>query len=219
MNATEAMDLAKLKQELNVLTLRVRALELNTAKPPAALPRVPAEPQGVRISTPTARSTIDLPSEAEAEKIITVVGNRYPGLLPSTLNSRWADQDRARFSQDFRRALEWVSTQGRADEVDRTRYMDFWTNQAEEFFRLRGQSGAIGGGALLAAVIGAGDVKFLPGDNQGNVWAIALKTFGGRPATDAWRRVLSGQLLAPVAGAFRAAPTDTQFGVRREAGG
>jgi hypothetical protein len=212
MTPNEATRLAKLERDLNVLTLRVRALELNEAKPAApALPRAPAEPQGVRFITPIERPRIDLPNEAERARIITVVCNRYPTLLPSA-DSRWADSDRAEFSQNFARAFEWVSTQGRADEVDRTRYVDFWINQAEEYSRLRGWSGNIGG-ALFAAVIGAGDVKFLPGNNQGDVWAIGLKTFGGRPATDAWRRVLAGQLLPPVAGPL--VPDAGSFGVRQ----
>ena len=51
-------------------------------------------------------------------------------------------------------------------------------------------------------MIGAGDVSFVQRDEYGNVWAFGLATFGGRPATEAWRRVLKGQLLTPIAGKF-----------------
>jgi hypothetical protein len=53
---------------------------------------------------------------------------------------------------------------------------------------------------FLVATLAHGDIPYTPGDeNRGVVWTVGVTPFGGAKATDAWRRVLDGQLMAPVA--------------------
>jgi len=215
MTATEAARLAKLERDFISLEQRFRALELNTAKPPAALPKPPVEQDGVRFFSPILRATIDQPGEFEAKKLIAIVGHVHPKLLPACTDDRYADGDRAEFLQNFRAAFDWVACQGRADEVDTKQSIEFWALEASDYYRRQGRPINIGAGALLAAVLAAGDVRYIPSDELGNVWSIGLATFGGRPATGAWQRVLKdGRLLPPTAGRIRALDTGS-FGVRQ----
>jgi hypothetical protein len=76
-----------------------------------------------------------------------------------------------------------------------------WVEETKDWLRLHrpAHRGNIGAG-FLAAVIAHGDVPYTVGDEQrGIVWAVGLTLFGGKLASDAWRRVLDGQLMTPVA--------------------
>jgi len=184
--------------ELEALTTRVAALEANAGLvKPAAQDVAPAkfvEPK-VSITHPPIECPIVLPTEIEYRGILSAVRDAYPQLWRSA-NPRFADQE----FRDFCAAFERVSHLRRtAEEVD-SKHSLSWVDETNQWLKGR----QIDGTAFLAAVIGAGDVSFVQRDEYGNVWAFGLATFGGRPATEAWRRVLKGQLLTPVAGRFGA---------------
>jgi hypothetical protein len=186
--------------ELEALKTRVAALEAAAGLvKPAAQDVAPAKfvEQGVTITHPIETSPIVLPTEAEYRGILSAVRDAYPQLLRSS-NPRCADQEDAVFFHDFCGAFERVAHLRRTEQIDSKHALSWWVGEANRWLRGR----QIDGAAFLAAVIGAGDVSFVQRDEYGNVWAFGLATFGGRPATEAWRRVLKGQLLPPIAGKF-----------------
>ncbi len=189
--------------ELEALKTRVAALEANAGLVEPAAQRIVApakfvEPK-VSITHPPIECPITLPTQTEYRGILRAVRDAYPQLWPRS-NPRFADQDDAQFFRDFPAVFECVSHLRRTEEVDSKHSLSWWVDEINR--RLNGRQ--IDGALFLAAVIGAGDVSFVQRDEHGNVWSFALATFGGRPATEAWRRVLKGQLLTPVAGRFGA---------------
>ena len=187
---------------LDALKTRVAALEANAglvepardAEPPKFVER------GVTITHPIETSPIVLPTEIEYRGILSAVRDAYPQLWRRS-NPRFADQDEAEFFRDFSAAFERVSHLRRTEKIDSGRGLSWWVDETNKWLRSSRRI-EIDGAAFLAAVIGAGDVSFVQRDEYGNAWAFGLATFGGRPATEAWRRVLKGQLLTPVAGKF-----------------
>ena len=176
---------------------------------------VAAEPEGARIVYPVERAKIALPSDDELRKLLDVVFGSYPMLRPWTPGSRFASQDEEDFVRQFSAAFTYVAHQGRAEEVDKNRSVGWWADQAGEWWRQKKAPTNIGSGAFLAACVAAGDIPFQRSDQFGNVWAVALLTFGGRPATEAWRSVLRGDLRRPIPGVHKA-PEGSGFNVRRE---
>ena len=52
--------------------------------------------------------------------------------------------------------------------------------------------------AYLTAVLAAGYILFTVGDSmRGVMWEVGVSPWRGRPATNAWQRVLDGELLLP----------------------
>jgi hypothetical protein len=186
---------------LDALEAEVAVLKINAGlvEPVArdVAPTKLVEPK-LSITHPIETSPIVLPTEAEYRRILSAVRDAYPQLRPRS-NPRFADQDEAGFFREFCAAFERVSHLRRTENVDSKHALSWWVDETNRW--LHG-SQQIDGIAFLAAVIGAGDVSFVQRDEYGNAWAFGLATFGGRPATEAWRRVLKGQLLTPVAGRF-----------------
>jgi hypothetical protein len=88
---------------------------------------------------------------------------------------------------------------GRTVAPDQRHYVDFWSSECRDWLRLHrpAHCGNVGAG-FLAAAIAHGDICFTPSDEQrGIVWAVGLTAHGGTKASDAWRRVLDGKLMAP----------------------
>jgi hypothetical protein len=96
--------------------------------------------------------------------------------------------------------------------------VNFWSSECRDWLALHrpAHRGNIGAG-FLAAVLAHGDIPYTVGDeNHGVVWSVGVTPFGGKLATDAWRRVLDGQLLAPVAPERRfAQPSPSQVFIGR----
>jgi hypothetical protein len=186
--------------ESDIVALNAR-LGFRKVTPLAA--SVPAEPDGVRIVHPIERAKIALPTDEELRKLLGVVFGAYPTLRPWTPGSRFADQDEADFNQQFSAAFTYVAHQGRTEEVDKKRSVGWWADQAADWFRQKKAPTNVGSGAFLAACVAAGDIPFQRSDQYGNTWAVALVTFGGRPATDAWKKVLGGNLRRPLPGVHK----------------
>jgi hypothetical protein len=197
MNVTDELEALLVQQgkriavlESEVLALKANAGLAHDSRAPAVRP---AE-EGVRITYPVARTKIPLPSPAEMQNLLDVVLAKYPKLRPFSPGDRFAVQDAANFFQEFCSAFEYVAQLGRADQIDTKRGLTWWTAQATEWCRLGKTPADVKGSPLLAAVIAAGDVAFVERDEFGNVWAFALATAGGVPATEAWRSVLKNGL-------------------------
>ncbi|WP_072824770.1 hypothetical protein [Bradyrhizobium erythrophlei] len=175
---------------------------------------VAAEPEGARITLSIERAKIALPNEDELRKLLDVVFGTYPTLRPWTHGSSYAFQDEQNFTRQFSAAFGYVSSQGRADEIDMKHSVSWWADQASDWLRHRGDRTDIGGAAFLAACVAAGDVAFQRSDQFGNVWAVGLASWEGRKATEAWRNVLCGELRRPVPGIHKA-PERSSLSVRR----
>jgi hypothetical protein len=68
----------------------------------------------------------------------------------------------------------------------------------------------ITGSSFIAAVLASGDILYVPHNSMiGHVWEFGLVPpghGGGKPASDAWKRVLNGSVLAPSLPARRMPP-------------
>jgi hypothetical protein len=182
---------------------KVRPIEVN---PPTA------EPEGARIIHPVESAKIALPNAEELRKLLEIVFGTYPTLRPWTPGSRSAFADEQVFTEEFSAAFIFVANQGRAAKLDK-KSICRWADEAGDWWRQRNNRKNVGGGAFLAACIAAGDVEFQRSDHFGNVWAVALATFGGRPATEAWRNVLRGEIRRPIPGVHKP-PSGEGFSVR-----
>jgi hypothetical protein len=63
--------------------------------------------------------------------------------------------------------------------------------------------------SFITAVYASGDVSFVPHNSDlGHTWefSIVAPGYGGRPAADAWKLVLGGNVLAPSQPSFRMPP-------------
>jgi hypothetical protein len=192
-------DIAALNAKLGIR--KVTPIEVNRA----------VEPDGPQITYVIERAKIALPTDEELRKLSDVVFGAFPTLRPWSPDSRFASQDEQGFMRQFTAAFTYVAHQGRAEEIDTKRSVGWWADAAGEWWRLRKRSSNIGDAAMLVAVIAAGDVPFQRGDEFGNVWAFALATWGGRPATEAWRNVLRGELRRPIPGIHK---PQARFSVR-----
>jgi hypothetical protein len=169
-------------------------------------PRPPVD-EGVRITYPTASPTMSLPTDAQLAELRKIVLRHRPKLAPST-GGKFADQDQTEFERGFEGAFRWLATAGRADEINYKVYVSTWIDAAERYLASLGSPETIRGSALMVAVLAWGDINYVEGDNLGNVPALGLATYGGKPPTEAsWQRVLRDkQLLQPTPGRFALAP-------------
>lgn len=58
----------------------------------------------------------------------------------------------------------------------------------------------VNGSSFIAATIAAGDILFVPFNGMlGHTWEFGIVPpyHGGKPTTDAWKRVLEGSLMPP----------------------
>jgi len=177
---------------------RVAQLEKETAALKAALaPRddlKPApraiEPEGATIRYPMDQPACSLPTASELRELADIVLAAYPKLAPDASNPRWAEANRADFFRGFCAAFRRIASLTRDERPVTSRYLEFWTNEAEDWHRLQGNPTDIRTPQYLGAAIAAGDVPFALG--APHELAVGLRTDSlGRVATDAWRRVLS----------------------------
>jgi hypothetical protein len=178
--------LDKLETELADIKARLAKIE------PKAEPARAAEPpaQQVRILQIPESPPIILPSQIERQRLRDIVLDFYPQLYPTS-------DDPDDFVADFNLAFDRIAAAYRTDEPGKYS-VGWWTDECRDWGQLRGRGRGIRGGAFIAAVVAAGDVKFTIPDNAGNVWTMWLAPYGGgRRATLAWREVLNGHLLQP----------------------
>lgn len=202
---------------------RIAALEAELAALKAGQPaRVTPPPvmvkdEGPRIVLIEERSSFVRPTLSELHKLYDVVCNKFPQFRPRSSGSRFEDQEEQEYFSGFEWSFERLGFIGRSAAPDTKRYVSYWVSECQDWLRQFRPShrGNIGAG-FLAAVVAHGDVPYIVGnEREGTVWSVGLTTFGGRHASDAWRKVLGGQLLAPTPPQPRfAAPSPAQVLIR-----
>jgi hypothetical protein len=181
-------------------TINAAQAELQALKSGHVAPVPPPKDEGPRIVLIEERTTFVRPTLNELRKLYEIVCNKYSQLAsraPST--SRWADDEAREYFEGFEWSFERLAHIGRTATPDHKHYVDFWSSECCDWLRRHrpAHRGNIGAG-FLAAVVAHGDIPFIVGNlAQGIVWSVGITTFGGTKATDAWRRVLGGNALAP----------------------
>jgi hypothetical protein len=201
--------------EAKIASAQAELAEIKAGKAPP--PPQPPRAEGPRVVLIEERTTFVRPTLGELRKLHGIVCNKYPQFRPRS-SARFADQEEQEFFEGFEWAFERLGHINRAAVPDTRHYVGHWLEEAKDWLRLHrpAHCGNIGGG-FLAAVVAHGDIPFVVGDEQrGVVWAIGVTTYGGRQASDAWRHVLDGKLMAPVAPERRfAQPSPSQVFVGR----
>jgi hypothetical protein len=186
--------------EAQVATQATEIADLRSRLPVPRIVRPPVE-EGVSITHPSPVSSYIAPSEKELERLYAAVFARHPGLEP-TFVGKFADEDFAYCFRSFRCAFTRIGFLGRADVPDHKRYLSFWVDEADDWLRSHRMTDRDTGAGYFIAAIAHGDVPYALTDAFGNRAAVGLRTWGGKPATDHWRRVLKGEILAPTPGKY-----------------
>ncbi|HXR23787.1 MAG TPA: hypothetical protein VN742_00400 [Candidatus Binataceae bacterium] len=186
--------------EAQVATQATEIADLRSRLPAPRIVTAPVE-DGVTITHPSPISSYIAPSEKELERLYAGVFARHPGLEP-TFVGKFADEDFAHHFKSFRGAFTRIGFLGRADVPDQKRYLNFWIDEADDWLRSHRMNDGNTGAGYFVAAIAHGDVPYSLSDAFGNRAAVGLRTWGGKPATDAWRRVLKGEILAPTPGKY-----------------
>ena len=209
MTPTEAAEFAKLKRDFIALETRVRALEANALKPPAASPANAVDPSvgplartyelaparrldqsDVQITVLADDDKYPLPGDADMRKLCDIARLRLPqlGVQPGA--------DGGDFFQNFCAAFRYLGNKGRAAEPNKKYSHSWWVGACQRWLNDRGIRVAVSGPAFIAAVVAHGDIGYvIPDPSVGAVWEFAIESYGGQPASDNWRKVLRGQLL------------------------
>jgi hypothetical protein len=116
------------------------------------------------------------------------------------MTDRWANNNEANFAKQFAAAFRAVGLMHRMPAPDKKHYPSYFISHAEDSLRALGASADIGPG-FLPACLAHGDVPISDWRIDGVVVELGLNIFRiGRPATDAWKRVLStGNTIALIA--------------------
>jgi hypothetical protein len=204
---TNAEEIAALKAQIAELTRRFDAKDAPPA--PAKIAVKPIEEDGARISYPAPLSTFAMPSSAELDQLREIVLRKFPQLAPDT-RGKWAQEDAAKFPKQFAAAFRAVGMMHRSEKPDKKRYPSYFIQHGEDSLRAFGASAEIGP-AFLPACLAHGDVPISDWRIDGVVLELGLNIYRiGRPATDAWKRVLATgrtiELIAPLASRNYATP-------------
>jgi hypothetical protein len=188
------------EQRISMLEAELAELKAAKVARPSQPQPHPAKDEGLRITYLVEPSSFVRPTQNELHKLHDVVLAKYSQFSPH-LSSRWASQEKQEYFDGFEWAFERLGYIGRSATPDHKHYVDFWSGECRDWLRLHrpAHCGNIGAG-FLAAVVAHGDIPYTVGDEaRGIVWAVGLTSFGGTKASDAWRRVLDGKLMVPVA--------------------
>jgi hypothetical protein len=187
------------------MTDRIAALETKIAEAQAELAALkaerPAPPSQVKeVREVSIRAVLDerntdLPNLADLRKLYAVVKHRVP-------ETKTHDPD-AGF-RGFLAAFRYVSNCGRIAAPNGKLGIGYWLDDMKGWLRQRdAMTMDVTGASFVAATIAAGDIQYVPHDSMmGHVWEFGIvpPNHGGKPASpDAWRKVLDGSVLAPVA--------------------
>jgi hypothetical protein len=193
--------LAQLEAQAASLQAEIAALK---AAQPGPAPRPPRD-EGVRIVPVLAERTDGMPNLAELKNLYAAVRNLVP-------EAKHHDPD-AGFG-GFCGAYRFVCNCRRIAVPNAKVSITWWLDSMTDWLRQRGAVARDATGAsFVAAVYAAGDVLFVPHNSTlGTVWEFALVPpgqSGGKPASDAWRRVLregASAILSPSAPVRRIEP-------------
>jgi hypothetical protein len=169
----------------------------NTPPAPAKIAPKPVEPEGTTVFYPPPRSDFVMPSSDELKRLREIVLRKFPKLAPD-ITDRWADNNEAKFARQFDAAFKALGAMHRADKPDKKRYVSFFVDHAEDSLKALGAYADIGP-AFLPACLAHGDIPISDWRIDGVVLELGLNIYRiGRPATDAWRRVLATGNMTPL---------------------
>jgi hypothetical protein len=182
---------------LGALKANVAALEGLLRPPP---PRRQIRDERPLTTYPIQPLVDTAPSREEAQRLRAIVLDRFPQLQPPD------GVNEERSLDAFCAALSYVGSKRRAEKPNSKYALSWFLQECRQWLQGRSISVDVTGKDFIAAVVAAGDVKFVVGDRLlGTVWEFGLEAHGVRKGEglDAWRNVLNGQLLRPVAPRFR----------------
>jgi hypothetical protein len=101
--------------------------------------------------------------------------------------------DPDRLLRGFAACFRRVHNLGRSPTPNPKYAVSWWVDEAKTWLRSRGAiAGDVSGVAYIAAVLAAGDIPWVEHDlYRGQLFEAGLLPYGGRPASDAWKNVLT----------------------------
>jgi hypothetical protein len=188
--------IAKLEATINAARVELAALKAGKAAP---APRPPRD-EGSRVVVLNDERR-DLPDLASMRKLYAVMKNRVPEVK---------SQDPDRPFRGFCASFRYISNCGRVAAPNSKYALGWWLDDMTQWLRQRdAMTIDITRSSFILAALAAGDVLFVEHNaTVGNVWEFSLMPpgHGGKPASDAWKLVLNGSVLAPSQPARRTAP-------------
>jgi hypothetical protein len=177
--------ISRLEAQAAALNAEIAALKAGKPAPPPAPVKELREVSITELHTERAGG----PNLAELKKLYAAVRNLVP-------EAKHHDPD-AGF-RGFCGAYRFVSNCGRVAAPNAKVSISWWLDNMIDWLRQRGAVALDATGAsFVAAVYAAGDVLFVPHNGTlGTVWEFGLVLpgqsggSGGKPASDAWRRIL-----------------------------
>jgi hypothetical protein len=188
---------AALEAQVAALTEQVAGLKGgNKRASPTGQPSKRPEDEGVRIMHPSS-VTLGMHSDGEMRQLFEISARRYPQLLPKTDTRAFSIDPDADGFRSFRCAYLRIRNLGRAARPNSKYALSWWIQEANDWLSARGRPNVEKGLAFVLAVIAQGDVGFVLADALvGQTFEFALEPYSTeRPATDAWQKVLRGDLL------------------------
>jgi hypothetical protein len=186
---TQAEEIAALKAQIAELERRFDAKDAPPAPAKMVQPK-PVEPEGTRVFHIAPVSNFVMPSSSDLAQLLSIVLRKFPKLAPDTTD-RWADNNEAKFAKQFEAAFRAIAMMHRTEKPDKKRYVQYFIDHGEDLLRALGPHAEIGP-AFTVACLAHGDVPISDWRIDGVVLEFGLNIYRiGRPATDAWRKVLS----------------------------
>jgi len=192
-------------QRIAALEAEIQALKAGRPAPPVQSPK----DEGVRIVAVNNELTTGMPSLDQLRRLFTIVRHRA-GPEP-----RSSDPDSA--FRGFTASYRYVANCPRLAVPNSKLGLGYFMDDLKQWSRQRDAiTRDITGSSFIAAVLASGDILYVPHDgNLGRVWEFGIVPPGqgsGKPASDAWKQVLNGSVLAPSAPARRmAAPSPVRI--------
>jgi hypothetical protein len=164
--------------------------ELVALKGKTAPPTPPPKDEGPRIVLLNDERTTGMPNLAELKKLFSIVRPRVP-----------ENRDPDAAFQGFTTALRYVSNCGRLTAPNNKYSLGWWFDDLTQWLRKRdAMSDDIALSSLIGAILASGDINYVEHNGAlGHVWEFAISppNHGGKPASDSWKQVLQGNILAP----------------------
>ncbi|MGO9049421.1 MAG: hypothetical protein ACLP19_26080 [Xanthobacteraceae bacterium] len=181
-------EIADLKRHNAELQRRLAKIE-HTLYPPRPAPAEP--PRQVTITKLAAvNERFEQPSRAELRELRAIVLQQYPQL-------RAKGQSDEEALAGFASAFLYLGNVGRADAINAKRELMSWLMDAKIWLRENGGGSTLNGNDLTAAVVAHGDIPYQDlRDYPGGI-GFGLGDMSGRPATNAWRAVLTDRRVRP----------------------
>jgi hypothetical protein len=142
----------------------------------------------------------DEPSDDEYDRLLAIVQERYPILVPKFDRSERApsvEHQQKQFRQQFVAAFLWLQQARRSDnnKLSTSYAVSYWCDLAEQYARV-----SISPMAFCCAVVAIGDVSHAPFSNYPYDLAFGLSLGSRAERADVaagWKRMLARQMVEP----------------------